>query len=442
MGAVFDVQFQNLRDAFARAGRAGGTRDIRVARDRAGHPLYVYEADRVLVRVDGRGLDPAVRETVRNQLRRRGIDPSDRAFAGGLVLQDTAGQDVPALLDDIDRQFDVDPHPVRMAPRSPAADGVGANHVVGIAKICPAGEPTVPEGDASGPWPAQEDPTVTGKFRVKVGVSDTGLVQPVDVGLNPWLGPAGSAVVDGDPDVLGPVLPSGLPRIDEFTGHGTFIAGVVGCTAPSADVYVNDHFSSSGGELENVMIDKVNELVRVYQPQIVNLSAGTYSRRDWVPLGLTEIALRLRDDGIVLVAAAGNDSTDRPFYPAALPRGEFPNIVSVGAVGADLTNPAWFTNYGTWVDVYALGEMRNAYPVGEYTYQEPPRRPNVQQFTQGLARWEGTSFSAPAVAGMIADRIARTGEAPTDALAAVLAAAQPLPALPCRGRALLPGARP
>lgn len=441
MGAVFDAQFQSLRDAFGRGDRAGGTRDIRVARDRAGHPLYLYEASRLLIRVDGEGLDTAVRDGIRDLLRRRDLEPSDQLVGPGVVLQDTRGQDVPELLDEIDALFD-GAYPTRLAPRGRTTGAVGPNHVVGIAKICPAGEPTVPEGDACGPWPAQVDASVTGKFRVKVGVSDTGLVQPVDTARNAWLGLAGSAVVDGDPDVLGPVQRSGLPLIEQFSGHGTFIAGVVRCFAPSADVYVNDHFSSSGGELESEMIAKVEQLVTGYGPQVVNLSAGTYTRKDWEPLGLTELARRLRANGIVLVTAAGNDSTDRPFYPAALPRADFPNIVAVGALGADLANPAWFTNYGPWVDVYALGEQRNAYPVGEYAYQEPPKRPNRQQFTLGLARWEGTSYAAPSVAGMIADRIARTGESPTQALAAVIAAARPLPTLPFGGVALLPDDRP
>jgi subtilisin family serine protease len=87
------------------------------------------------------------------------------------------------------------------------------------------------------------------------------------------------------------------------------------------------------------------------------------------------------------------------------------------------------------VDVYALGEgLVNAYATGEYTYQEPPKRPAKQDFA-GMARWDGTSFSAPLVAGLIAAEISRTGAPASVAKDAVLATAQDIPGV---GPALFP----
>ena len=50
--------------------------------------------------------------------------------------------------------------------------------------------------------------------------------------------------------------------------------------------------------------------------------------------------------------------------------------------------------------------MINAYAYGQYTYQEWPKAPGTEIF-QGLAKWAGTSFSAPLVAGLIARELAR-----------------------------------
>jgi subtilisin family serine protease len=236
--------------------------------------------------------------------------------------------------------------------------------------------------------------------------------------------------VGGDLETLDPPSPvSGLPRIPPFAGHGTFVAGVARCMAPSAEVTIVDHFSASGAELEDVMIAKLEELVgRTPAPDVVNLSAGTYTRGNWSSLGF-EAFQRAHPD-VVLVAAAGNDATDRPFYPAA-----YDWVVSVGALGPDRAHRAWFSNHGDWVEVYALGEGHvNAYATGEYTYREPPKMPAVQNFS-GMARWDGTSFAAPLVAGLIAARMARTGESAQDAKAAVLASAHEVDGV---GRVLFP----
>jgi subtilisin family serine protease len=71
-----------------------------------------------------------------------------------------------------------------------------------------------------------------------------------------------------------------------------------------------------------------------------------------------------------------------------------------------------------------LGEgIVNAYASGVYTYREPPKRPARQTF-DGMARWDGTSFATPLVAGLIADEISRNGSSAPEAAQAVLARAQ------------------
>lgn len=403
MDAVFDAQYRTMKDSFSREGI-----EIEVSYTPAGEVDHMYLVGRLLA-VDS-GDTVARLEAVLPGLRR--VDPTAQPGSGELValsIDDVEGGylTVPEALDLVDESLG-DGNPALAEGGEPLVTPI---HIVHITRICPAVEPAVPSGYPTQPWPAPR-PAGEAQGGVRLGVCDTGLLQQLDPARYPWL-----AGVAGEPDPLGPTLPSGLPHIPEFAGHGTFVAGVARCMAPGATVYVNNHFTKSGAELEHVIIRKLEQLVQQQAPDVINLSAGTYTRKGWSSLGFNHFHRRHPD--VTLVAAAGNDSTNKKFYPAALPW-----TVSVGALGADQRHRAWFSNYGDWVNVYALGEgLINAYPTGEYTYREPPKRSAKQTF-DGMARWDGTSFSAPLVAGLIAEEMSRTGVSAAEATQAVLAAAQ------------------
>ncbi len=415
MGQVFDLQFQAMQAAFARDGVS-----IEVARTPDGQADYVYVTDQLLV-VNR----PEIIARIGVLL--PGTELFDEQPASDLlrVLSIAYPRDgyrtVPEALDLLDAELGrdlgtrVSPVQVMHLAQTPAASG----------RICPATEPEVP-GEDRVPCP----PPAPGSAGagVLIGICDTGLL--ANIAGAPWL-----AGVTGEIDPLGPLLasvppiPSGLHAIPRYTGHGTFAAGVTRCQAPGADVYVSNHILTGGGILEYVLVEMLEAMIaRDPAPQVVNLSAGGYTRHDLAPLSFTAF----NHGGITLIAAAGNDATHRKFWPAA-----FPWAVGVGALGADQRDRAWFSNYGDWVDVYTLGEgVVNAYAAGVYTYQEPPKRP-AQQIFDGMARWSGTSFAAPLVAGLIAAQMSSANASAADATAMVLAQAAEQ-AIPGVGPALFP----
>jgi len=418
MDAVFEAQFRHMKDEFARQGI-----QIEIAFRPDGEVDYLYQAGHIIARAtdENLGLLANVFPGVRNPQERglRATGRLTRFTTDALVNNDLS---VPETLDLMDERLG-DRNPGFAAAGDQAA--ASPDHVVHISRICPAAEPEVPSGYPVTPWPPQRAVRKSDR-EITIGVSDTGLLEKLDPARYPWL-----SDVSGDPDQLGRPGRSGLPRIPAYTGHGTFVAGVAKCEAPNARVLVNDHFSTSfGGELESVLVGKIDALV-AQGAQVINLSAGTYTRKGWAPIGFADF--HRRHPEVALVAAAGNDATDRPFWPAA-----FDWAVGVGALATDQKHRAWFSNHGPWVDVYALGEgMVNAFATGEYAYREPPKMPATQVF-DGMARWDGTSFSAPLVAGLIAERLATSDDTVAEAVTAVLELAT-RQALPGVGPAVFPG---
>lgn len=290
---------------------------------------------------------------------------------------------------------------------------VTPNHVFSVCSqvgLCPATEPVVP--GSLEPWPAVA-PLREGKG-VRVAVVDTGFLE--ERRDKPWL----TTVIADPSDIEDPdSWPAPDKFIDPYAGHGTFIAGVIRCIAPGADVTVEQVIDQAGVVDEAELIKQLDQAL-AKSPDVISFSAGTYTRCNIPPKAFVEFyENRLRHHkGVVLVAAAGNDKTRTPFWPAA-----FPWAVSVGALDASGRDRAFFSNFGGWVDVYAPGEhLVNAYATGNYRSVVDPS--DIRTFNDGMCEWSGTSFSTPVVAGLIAARMARTGENGQQAAAKLLKAAR------------------
>ena len=130
--------------------------------------------------------------------------------------------------------------------------------------------------------------------------------------------------------------------------------------------------------------------------------------------------------GVVVVAAAGNYSTSRMFYPAAfarqpVPAGQVP-VISVGALNPN-GSKAMFSNGGRWITAWAAGAaVVSTFPADVNGSRTPELRmrahpgnqlpPDValpaerealdpDDYRDGFAVWSGTSFSAPLLAAQI-----------------------------------------
>ncbi|MGP2442481.1 S8/S53 family peptidase [Streptomyces sp. JW3] len=320
---------------------------------------------------------------------------------------------------------------------------VSRNHVVHIAvNACPGDEP-VPVPRTEPPNPAAAGTPYDPDSAVGVLVIDTGLMR--DYRSYPPLAHTRGDLQIQECDDAGCLL--------QYVGHGTFIAGLLAAVAPNTDITVRNTLNDAGAILESEFGDKLFEAVdQGGWPDVISLSAGTPNGRTDGLLGVHAFMEELRARGTLLVAAAGNNASATPFWPAAyadLPGWE-DSVLSVGALRGDGEFGACFSNHGAWVKAYAPGERLTSALTGfetpvPYVYQhstydacrygfgyactcqaprhtgllsepgEAPGKPDQVMF-EGYAQWSGTSFAAPVVAGLIAAHM--TAHKETDARAA------------------------
>jgi hypothetical protein len=368
---------------------------------------YVFHPHHVLVRVeDVEEFEAAVARLDKGVLgdppQRDDVRLLDGELVRYLLGERPGGESVPEVLDLLEasglRRGTASPdHWVHVAP----GGGPGGT-------LCPAIEPE--ETGLVEPWPPQV-PQHKVACDVRVVVVDTGWNSASGSDpRTPWL-----HGVHGDDELNGPDL-------RPYAGHGTFIAGVVRCVAPETKVFVQGFAIGGlhgGGVLESDLVHHLEKALD-HDPQVINLSAGCRTRLDLPSIALEKFHHKhLRHRDCVLVAAAGNDSWAAPFWPAA-----FDWCVGVGSIDRD-ERVSDFSNFGVSADVYALGRNHvNAFPDGTFTCHESPDKGDVRVFSTGMARWSGTSFAAPYVAGRIAREISETGSSARDARDAVLARAR------------------
>lgn len=372
---------------------------------------YLYRPGFVLVRrEDFAALEEFVgdRERFEGRLEERG-EPTPGLVLVRMPQRRDRQDNVLATLAELDGAF-----PERTEGRDPIATPDHVLYVTSKGVMCPATEPEEPHG--RDPWPPQNpDRSIGGK--VQISVVDTGL----------WVDAIKSPVTKDWMDDVSPASANDIEHINPaaihpYGGHGTFVAGVIGCLAPAATIEVEGVLVNGGAVYESEICKQLDQAINDDDhPQLISISAGTHTRSDFKLLTFEMLAatyglgLGAREGKkLLIVAAAGNDSSDQPFYPAA-----FDWVVGVGSVDPD-GKKSDFSNYNSQdpsvdpsVKVWARGrDLVNAFPDGTYTCHQPENIhngvPDVRSF-KGLAQWSGTSFSTPVVTGLIAAHMSATG---------------------------------
>ncbi len=191
--------------------------------------------------------------------------------------------------------------------------------------------------------------------------------------------------------------------MDEFSGgHGTEVAGIIAAVqnngigisgiAPRVKIMVLRAGTASGYLEED---DVIRAMLYAQQngAKILNMSFGDTQVSDL----FHDVLHYLSTQGMILVAAAGNDGSSNVYYPAG-----FQETVAVGASNKN-DWLAGFSNYGDWLDVLAPGvDMLSTAPGNGYNTVN------------------GTSFSAPVVSAIAALILSRHPEFDNEEVRTVL----------------------
>jgi subtilisin family serine protease len=174
---------------------------------------------------------------------------------------------------------------------------------------------------------------------------------------------------------------------DDDMGHGTHVAGIIAAAlnngqgvagvCPNCRLMpvkvLDENNIGSWSQLAQGILFAVDNGARV-----LNLSLGATISSET----LASAIQYAHDRGVIVVAAAGNNGSDVPFYPAALD-----SVIAVG--GTTDTGERWArSNYGTFIDLVAPASLiYSAYF-------------DMNNVYHGYTYMSGTSMAAPFVSGV------------------------------------------
>lgn len=233
----------------------------------------------------------------------------------------------------------------------------------------------------------------------------------------------------------------GRPEFDDDQGHGTHVAGIIAAevgngigvqgvsenveilpvqvigvqpSEPLKPLSIYDSPSEEGRENIKKSLGDVVARGVIYAmrsgAKVINFSMGWPQNSD--SEFMRKVIQEAQERGVIIVAAAGNDSTRALLRPCA-----YPNVICVGASGPD-GSMTHFSNFGSGVDIVAPGlNILSTYPES--------KRPVRFRSTLGYEYLSGTSQASPFVAAAVAELLAR-GVPAQEVYARLILGARPL----------------
>ncbi|MCG3139062.1 MAG: hypothetical protein HJJLKODD_02940 [Phycisphaerae bacterium] len=198
--------------------------------------------------------------------------------------------------------------------------------------------------------------------------------------------------------------------------HGTHTAGTIGAATDNGvgvagvtwdcGIMPVRGLGVNGGSISDIVegmlwaggLDNVSGTTPTLPARVMNLSLGGAAGE--AESAIERAAIQdLVAAGVIVVAASGNEGSSLPAPPAS-----YPEVISVGAVDADLSL-AIYSNYGSTLDVVAPGgrvsldENHDGLSDGVYSTVGDDSSGSIEP---DYAFFEGTSMACPHVAGVVA----------------------------------------
>ena len=256
-------------------------------------------------------------------------------------------------------------------------------------------------------------PWLEGQLCFYVGTPDADIDAPEAWAISTGSSAVTVAVIDTGIDYTHPDLASNYAGGHDFVnldsdpmddhGHGTHVSGTVAGAmnnptgspeeeegvvgiAPQSRILAYKVCNASGGCTDFAIEQAIASAITA-GAKVINMSLGSpeYSQT------LDDAVQDAWTAGLVVVAGSGNNGSTALFYPAALN-----NVVSVGASDEDDLR-ASFSNYGSWVDIAAPGNViLSTYPMSQCSLSTTPGDTGCYAYNSG------TSMATPHVAGAAA----------------------------------------